>query len=293
VLLQTQHDVDGHTPEDHPLAQYAARHWTTHTQFEDVSSRLRKGMEYLFDRDKPHFQVWVKLFNIDIEPGPGCFRLYGFDKFTAGPLYYAALCGFYDLVERLIIKYPEEVNAVGGQHVQPLVAALAEGHLQTADLLRHRGADPHFRTNKGRTVLHFAAYYGNIEVAKKLIEYGADVRAEDGGGITPFHLASEDVNARAKDGSTPLYIALLFANPEVVRLLLDHGADVNARLDDFSSPLHRACSSVNAALEVVRLLLERGADVKAKDNHGNTALQAARARGENDVVKLLLEYGAR
>ena len=68
VLLRTHDDVDGNTPADHPLAQYAAQHWTTHTQFEDVSSRLQKGMEYLFDPDKPHFEVWRTLYDIDTMP---------------------------------------------------------------------------------------------------------------------------------------------------------------------------------------------------------------------------------
>src|SRR5258708_10793066 len=65
VLLQIQDDVEGHTREDHPLAFYAAEHWTTHAQFGEVSSRLQKGMEYLFDPGKPHFSVWLTLYDID------------------------------------------------------------------------------------------------------------------------------------------------------------------------------------------------------------------------------------
>ena len=51
-------------------------------------------MEYLFDASKPHFN-------------------------------YAALCGFHDLVDYLITKHPQDVNADGGYYVRPLVAALA------------------------------------------------------------------------------------------------------------------------------------------------------------------------
>jgi hypothetical protein len=69
VLLQIQYDVEEHTRKDHPLAQYAAaEHWTTHAQFGEVSSRLQKGVEYLFDPGKPHFRVWLTLY--DIETGP-------------------------------------------------------------------------------------------------------------------------------------------------------------------------------------------------------------------------------
>ena len=57
------------------------------------------------------------------------------------------------------------------------------------------------------------------------------------------------------------------------------------------TPLYLA--SIRGALEVVRLLLERGADVKVKDKNGETALQEVAARGYNKVVELLREYGAK
>ena len=64
VLLQIQDGVDMHTRKDHP-ARYAAEHWTTHAQFREVSSRLHKGMKYLFDESKPHFKVWLTLCDPD------------------------------------------------------------------------------------------------------------------------------------------------------------------------------------------------------------------------------------
>ena len=70
VLLQIQDDVEGCTPEDHPLARYAAEHWTTHARFREVSSRLHKGMEYLFDANKPHFKVWLTLMLLIWTPVP-------------------------------------------------------------------------------------------------------------------------------------------------------------------------------------------------------------------------------
>ena len=45
-----------------PLARYAAEYWVRHTQFEDVVSRI-KGMEHLFDLDKPYFAAWCQLHN--------------------------------------------------------------------------------------------------------------------------------------------------------------------------------------------------------------------------------------
>jgi Ankyrin repeats (3 copies) len=278
VLLHIQDDVDRCTPVDHPLAQYAAEHWTTHAQFGGVSSRLLKGMEYLFDANKPHFKVWLTLCDRDTCPN-GDATFYWFvpdDKSPAAPLYYAALCGFHDLVEHLITKHPQDVNADGGYYLRPLVAALAGEHFQTADLLRQNGADPDVRDQCGRNPLHAAAFSGNFEVVRILIEYDpADINARDVYGSTPLHWALGGHNV--KDGS-------------VLRLMLEHGAGINLQNQFRRTPLHYA--SVDGVLEFVRLLLEHGADVEVKDNAGKTALQEATDRGHDKVVELLLEYGA-
>ena len=279
VLLQIQDDVEGCTPEDHPLSRYAADHWTTHAQFGAVSSLIHQGMKHLFDANKPHFNVWLALCDIDTEPDENAtFYLFApFDNSPATPLYYAALCGFHDLVEHLIAKHPQDVNADGGYYVRPLVAALAREHFQTANLLRHNGADLDVRGRSWARPLHAAACSGNLEVVRILIEYEpAHISDRNEYGSTPFQWASDGDNF--KDGS-------------VLRLLLEHGADVNAQSRDGRTPLHLA--SHYGALEVVRLLLEHGADVEAKRYDAKTALQVAADRGHDEVVKLLREHGAK
>ena len=278
VLLQIGDGAEEHTRKDHPLARYAAEHWATHAQFGEVSSRLQKGMKYLFDGDKPHFKMWLTVYDIDTKPSDGptfhSFALY--TKSPATPLYYAALCGFRDLAEHLIIKHPQDVNADGGYYVRPLVAALAGEHFQTADLLRRNSADLDVRGFYGNNPLHGAARSGNFEIVRILIEYDpAAINVGDGTGWTPLHWASRSHNF--KDG-------------RVIRLLLEHGEDINGQDHMGRTPLHWA--SFNRVPEAVRVLLEHGADVEAKDNEGETALQLA--RGHNlKVVKLLREYGAK
>jgi hypothetical protein len=279
VLLQIQDDIEECTPEDHPLARYAAEHRTTHAQFGEVSSRLQKGMEYLFDANKPHFKVWLTLCDIDAVSERGTtFNMFTpYPKSPAAPLYYAALCGLHDLVEHLITKHPQDVNADGGYYVRPLVAALAGEHFRTANLLRHNGAVPHVKGVFGRCPLHAAAFSGNLEVVRILIEYGpAHINARDQAGSTPLHWASG--GQYSKDGS-------------VLRLLLERGADINVQNKGGWIPLHWA--SFNKALEFVRLLLEHGADVEVKNNNGKTALQVAADRGFGKVVELLREHGAK
>jgi hypothetical protein len=285
ILLQIQDHVDMHTP-NHPLAEYAAEHWTTHAQFGEVSFCLHKGMEYLFDVNKPHFKVWLTLYDIDTYPKDNAAPFHVFFSSSASdrslvapltPLYYAALCGFHDLVEHLIIRHPQDVNADGGYYVRPLVAALAGEHFQTADLLRHNGADLDVRGRSGRSPLHAAAFSGNFEVVRKLIEYDpADINARDEYGWTPLLSASGGHH---------------FKDASVLRLLLEHGADINVQGQLGQTPLYWA--SYNGALEVVRLLLEHGAGVEAKDIFGQTALQYAADRGHDEIVKLLREHGAK
>jgi ankyrin repeat protein len=175
VLLQLDDRVQDNFEHSFPLAQYASEYWTSHAQFEDVSTHLRKGMEDLFDLDKPHFSAWLRFHNIDTYPGhdSGFLWFNSFKKSQAFPLYYAALCGFHDLATHLIVKYPQQVNTRGGYYVVPVVAALAGNHFQTAELLHQNGADPNVRGNAKVTPLQSAAYHGNLRIVQELIKYNA------------------------------------------------------------------------------------------------------------------------
>ena len=85
--------------------------------------------------------------------------------------------------------------------------------------------------------------------------------------------------------------ARLTANPTIVRLLLQAGADPNAPDDDGLSPLHHGAENSNPM--VVSHLLDAGADLNARDNDGYTALHWAAAQsGNGRVVKALLDRGA-
>ena len=144
-----------------------------------------------------------------------------------------------------------------------------------ADLLRHNGADLHVQGLQGSAPLHSAVnYHGNLEMAQKLIEYGADPNAGNQFRSTPFHWASR---------------GRCFKSGSVLRLLLEHGADVHAPDHMGWTPLHEA--SRWGALELVPLLLEHGADLEAEASDGRTALDVAADEGYDEVVKLLREHG--
>jgi hypothetical protein len=120
ILFRLDEHADNGGGNGFPLVGYAAQHWVEHARSETVAPRVRDGVDGLFDPSKPYFAAWIRVHDLDEEwryfsPDP---RLHG-----GSPLYYAALCGLYDLVERLIAKYPEQVNAIGGCIVAPLPAA--------------------------------------------------------------------------------------------------------------------------------------------------------------------------
>ena len=317
ILLQLDDHVERNGVENtSPLTRYAVRHWISHAQFSNVSSSLQKAMEYLFDLDKPHFAAWRQLHDVDTVPRPGStfFRFTPRSKSDAEPLYYAALCGFQDLVEHLILKYPQHINANGGYYVTPLVAALAWEHFRTAKVLHDNGAHLNVKGDGQATPLHSAAYYGELQMVQVLLKHKADVNARNAIGETPLYYMTRrawegpnlpqvldnvvrlllkhgaDIYAPSNDQTTPLEMAARGWRIEVVRVLLKHGADVNAPGSDHSGLLHVAARW--ADVEVVRVLLEQGADVNASGNDGSTPLHIAARRADIEVVRVLLEQGA-
>jgi hypothetical protein len=161
-----QDDVENSSP----LTEYAVQNWTAHAKYENVSSCLQKAMEDLFDLDKPYFAAWVQLHDMDTNAinGSTFYQFTPDSKAGAVPLYYAALCGFQDLMEHLILKYPQHVITNGGYYVTPLVAALAGEHYQTAKILHDNGAHPNVTGNGTTTPLHAAAYSGHLQMVQVL-----------------------------------------------------------------------------------------------------------------------------
>lgn len=102
-----------------------------------------------------------------------------------------------------------------------------------------------------------------------------------------------DPNARDDDGRTPLFSAVLGGSLALLGLLLESKADVNAHDGRGATVLHVAAEEVLP--EAASLLVARGADLNAQDDDGNTPLALAirSARGRHDVVRLLLDAGAK
>lgn len=165
-------------------------------------------------------------------------------------------------------------------------------------------ADP----TSGDTPLHLTCWNdadANLDYVETLIAANAPVNAKRKDGRTPLHNAAHngavkvgalllaakaDPNAGSDKEGTPLHVAAGYGRKELVELLLARKANANAKDATGRRPIHNACERGN--LEMVQLLVEKGsADVNATENDGQTPLH--RASGSTEVLKYLLSKKAK
>jgi hypothetical protein len=104
--------------------------------------------------------------------------------------------------------------------------------------------------------------------------------------------ASKLINARNKDGSTPLIFASRNGREQIVDLLISNNADVNTRTDDGETALCAAVSSRKCTINLVKQLIAANADLNARKDDDTTALHLAAQGGCTDITQLLIENSA-
>ena len=190
------------------------------------------------------------------------------------------------------------VDAPGWMGETPLHSAAKRGLPKIALVLIRKGANVNARRpERLDTPLQFAS---NAEVARVLIDHGAEIEALDWSGRTPLHWAAQfglvdvadlliqngaGVDPQENDGSTPLHWAAREGHHEVVRLLLAHGAKPDVKDHESRTPLHFA--AWRGKLQAVEELLRAGANPGIRDKSGKTPLHEARATGRREIMERL------
>ncbi|KAH8987328.1 ankyrin repeat-containing domain protein [Lactarius akahatsu] len=153
-----------------------------------------------------------------------------------------------------------------------------------ARLLVERGADVNAQDEDKNTPLHSAALGGRLEIVQVLLDHGASAVVENGRGESSLHLVSKKEYPRYKDGGAG-----------IAQLLLERGVDVNALDEHQNTPLHSA--AFRGVLEIVKVLLDHGAIVDAENDEGKTPFNLVLRGDFGDydrvgIARLLLERGA-
>jgi ankyrin repeat protein len=189
--------------------------------------------------------------------------------------------------------------------------ALLIGLALASQFVRHELDDEWHSISDARkdpkmSLFAWAVYCGHVDVARLLIEYGADVAEKDSKGSTPLQQAirngheavaqlllakGADFDPEVPEGSTLLHVAASNGNELEMRLLLERDFEIQAIDEHQWTPLHWA--AFNGHQKVAHLLVQAGARLEAASDIGRTPLHVVNGLEKEDVMQLLLDKGSR
>ena len=247
------------------------------------------------------------------------------DGWTA--LMYASARGHSEIV-RLLVDRGAELDITDKKDGETaLILASARGHSEIVKILLDKGANIQAMNDFGWTALALASTHGHSEIVRLLVDRGANVQTISKGNPYKFR---EYEGFRGSVGGirfydfrmTALMLASARGHSEIVKILLDKGAEIHVR--DFQDQTALMMASENGHLEVVKVLLKAGArpnditngltnvfmitvngsplevekveTVNPNDTNNRkkqmTALALASTHGHSEIVKILLSAGA-
>jgi len=301
-------DVNGVTPLHLLVESYRMKRNGEKQFFELVDTLIKKGADVNAkknDGDAPLHRAYI--CNVDV------IRLLiekdadvnASGRFGWRPIHMASRHGSIENV-RFLIEKGADVKARDNAGDTSLHSASRSGNVVIVRFLIEEGLDVNVRDNEGKTSLHSASQSGNVVMVRFLIEKGVDINARSNDGKTLLHAAGSaemmqfllensalTVNVRDNNGYSTLHsvISSSFSHNssilvEMVRFLIEKGADVNARGQHGETPLFGA--ALRSKIEVLHLLIENGADIEAQNNFGSRALHVAATHDVLPIVKELV-----
>jgi len=155
------------------------------------------------------------------------------------------------------------------------------------------------KTEQQLSVLLLAAYMKNQPMVDLMLKYRTDLSIFEAAATGQKDIFQYKINTQPKllnewssDGFTLIGLASFFGKTEIVKILLERGADVNKPSNnDFRvTPIHSAAAISH--VEIAKLLLQHGAKINAVQMNGVSPLHSAAYNGSVEMVKTLLENGA-
>jgi uncharacterized protein len=245
------------------------------------------------------------------------------------PLLFAVREGRLDAVRALLAagadandgipRNPDRPRGYGGRlpatGMSALLLAVSNAHFELAAALLDAGADPN-AAQTGYTVLHAitavrrpgigdndpppegSGTLSSLELVKKLATRGANVNAKMTRKVNLNNTRVHEI------GATPFFLAALTADTELMKVLIDVGADPSLTNAEQSTPMMVAAGLATRSpgedpgtdrevQEALQFLLDRGADINAVDVNGETAMHSAAYKNLPGTVKFLAAKGAR
>jgi ankyrin repeat protein len=219
---------------------------------------------------------------------------------------------------RTLVNAKADVNLADPDGTTPLIEAIINFHFDFAAFLLDHGASPNAQDGKGRSALYAAVDMhtldtstrpnvipsdglGSVDVIKALLAHGAKPNPQLTDFIPPrgpLDVADYTMGA----GASPFLRAAKSDDVEVMRLLLDKGADPLLATKAGVTPLMAAAGvgwrdgkshgTESDAIEAIKLCLDHGANINAVADKGVNALQGASLRGADTVIAWLMSHGA-
>ncbi|OAA59296.1 Ankyrin repeat-containing domain protein [Cordyceps fumosorosea ARSEF 2679] len=190
------------------------------------------------------------------------------------PIHFAAAAGFADIVQ-VLIDFGADISATDDLGNTPSHFAAVRGQADVIRILGKHGSRFSVHNNDGYSPLDFASRQGHVNVVEAILEQ---------------ELSAADIDQVSGDNITSMHAACIMGHVEIVKLLLQAGADPENQHDPDSNPIIAAC--INGHSELVQLLLAAGADLGVTNSAKQTPLHVASLHGFTEVVYLLLEGGA-
>ncbi|KAI8381130.1 ankyrin repeat-containing domain protein [Radiomyces spectabilis] len=222
-----------------------------------------------------------------------------------GILYLAAHHKNIEALRLLLLQPHIDVNASHGPHNErALHASSSAGHFDAVELLLENEANVDVTDALGHTPLSNSLFAKSFPCTELLLKAGASRDIQDSQGNYLIHLAvSNDFIEAAKvflqdasmidkpnaRGLSPLALAISLGHMDLMRVILDHGADVNNR-SKLTTVLHLAVQWNR--FEAVQALVERGCNVNVINAMEETPLYVAVQQRKIDLVRYLVEHGA-